>query len=116
MEIESVLQYLLPPEFQQYYNLLDIKKDGDNRLSFYLDEKSSKPSEHRDKELISKGFTESVEVQDFPLRDKAVYFKIRRRKWMDKQTGMIYMTNWDLIANGTNYTKEFAAFLKEILR
>ena len=116
MEIESVLQYLLPNEVLLYFDLVNIKKDTNNRLSFYLDEKSLKPSEHSNKELVSKGFDEPVEVQDFPLRDKAVYFIIRRRKWIDKQTGKVYMTNWNLTANGTSYTKEFAAFLKEFLR
>jgi len=116
MEIELVIQYLLPDEFQLYFDLINIQKDINNRLLFYLDEKPLKPSEHLEKELVSKGFDEPVEIQDFPIRDKAVYFIVRRRKWIDKQTGKVYMTNWDLTANGTSYTKEFAAFLKEFLR
>ncbi len=116
MEIELVIQYLLPDEFQLYFDLINIQKDINNRLLFYLDEKPLKPSEHSEKELVSKGFDEPVEIQDFPIRDKAVYFIVRRRKWIDKQTGKVYMTNWDLTANGTSYTKEFAAFLKEFLR
>ena len=63
-----------------------------------------------------KGFDEAVHIQDFPIREKAVYFIVRRRKWIDKQTSKVYMTNWNLTANGTSYTKEFAAFLKEIFR
>ena len=47
---------------------------------------------------------------------KSSYIRVRHRKWIDKQTGKVYMTNWNLTANGTSYTKEFAAFLKEIFR
>jgi hypothetical protein len=39
---------------------------------------------------------------------------VRRRKWRDKNTGNIYSTRWDLTADGTSYTKEFADFLKEL--
>ena len=116
MKIESVLEYLLPHEFQLYFDFINIEKDIDNRLLLYLDEKPIKPSEHLDKKLVSKGFDEPIQIQDFPIREKAVYFIVRRRKWMDKHTGKVYMTNWNLTANGTSYTKEFAAFLKEFLR
>ena len=116
MKIETVLQYLLPKEIDIYFDLVKIEEDTDGRLLLYLDEKPIKPSEHSDKELVSKGFDEPIQIQDFPIRDKVVYFKIRRRKWTDKHTGKVYTTNWNITANGTGYTKEFAAFLKEFLR
>ena len=116
MELESILQYLLPQEIFQYFDFKEIKKDTNDTLLLYLDEKAIKPLEHEDKELISNGFDEPVRIQDFPIRDKAVYFVVRRRKWKDKETGKIYSTNWNLTANGTSYTKEFAAFLKELFR
>ncbi len=116
MEIGSLLEYLLPNEIQHYFDFVNIEKGTNNRLLLHLDEKPIKPSEHLDKELVSKGFDEPIQIQDFPIREKAVYFIIRRRKWIDKQTGKVYMTNWNLTANGTSYTKEFAAFLKEFLR
>ena len=115
MEIESILQYLLPKEIQLYFDFVKIKEDTNNHLLLYLDEKPIKPNEHLDKELVSKGFDEPIHIQDFPIREKAVYFIVRRRKWIDKQTGKVYSTNWNLTANGTSYTREFAAFLKELL-
>jgi hypothetical protein len=115
MELETLLQYLLPQEIFQYFDLIEIKEEADNVLLLQLDEKSLKPSAHSDKELVSNGFDEPIRIQDFPLRDKAVYFIVRRRKWKDKKTSKIYTTQWDLTANGTSYSKEFAAFLKELL-
>lgn len=43
MEIESVLQYLLPHEFHLHFDFINIEKDTNNRLLLYLDEKPIKP-------------------------------------------------------------------------
>ena len=40
---------------------------------------------------------------------------MRRRKWLDKQTGKSNSTNWDLTANGTSCTKGVAVFFKSFL-
>lgn len=114
MEIESLLKYLLPKELLEYFELIEVRESHENVLSFYLDEKSVIPPEHSEKQLVSQGFDEPVTIQDFPLRDKPVYLVVRRRKWKDKQSGKIYSRTWDLTAKGTSYSKEFAAFLKEL--
>jgi hypothetical protein len=111
MEIEQLLRYLLPQEIFEYFDLVDIR-EGDKQLELCLDEKPIKPLAHSEKELALYGFDEPVRIQDFPLRDRSVYFIVRRRKWRDKHTGKIYSTRWDLTSNGTSYTKEFADFLK----
>lgn len=41
---------------------------------------------------------------------------IKRRRWEDPQTGTIVSRDWDLVMKGTRLTKEFATFLKEVLR
>lgn len=115
MKIESLLQYLLPAEIFDYFELKEINEVGNNKLHLLLDEKPIKPSEHSEKELISHGFDESVCIQDFPLRNKSAYLIVRRRKWKDKQTGKIYSKHWDLTAKGSSYSKDFAAFLKGLL-
>jgi hypothetical protein len=97
----------------QYFDLVDIQ-EKENHLELSLDEKPIKPIAHSDKELALYGFDEPVRIQDFPIREKSVYFIVRRRKWRDKNTGNIYTTRWDLTAGGTKYTKEFADFLKEL--
>lgn len=114
MEIEVLLQYLLPKEVFEYFEFKEILEKERGKLHLYLDEKPIKPSEHSDKELVANGFDEPVSIQDFPIRDKSVYFIVRRRKWRDKQTGKIYSKQWDLTAKGSSYSKDFAAFLKEL--
>ena len=115
MELETLLSYLLPKELFDFFEYKSIIEGEKNKLHLYLDEKAIKPSEHSDKELVANGFDEPVYIQDFPIRDKAVYFIVRRRKWKDKQTGKIYSKKWDLTAKGSSYSKDFAAFLKGLL-
>lgn len=114
MKTPLLLKYLLPSELSEYFELVDLQESADNTLCFYLDEKNEKPAELASCDLVSHGFSSSVTIQDFPLRDKRVYLIVRRHKWKDKRTGKIHMRKWDLTAEGTSYSKEFAAFLKEL--
>ena len=114
MEIESLIKYLVPEELLTYFELIEVRESKENALSLYLDEKSVIPDEHNEKQLVSHGFDDPVTIQDFPLRQKRVYLVVRRRRWKDKSTGKIYSRTWDLTAMGTSYSKEFAAFLKEL--
>ena len=114
MKIASLLRYLLPEELFEYFELTEVQESEKDTLLLHLEEKKVPPPEHKDKHLLSNGFDEPVRIQDFPLRQKRVYFVVRRRKWKDKETGKIYSRSWSLTANGTSYSKEFADFLKEL--
>ena len=117
METSLLLKYFLPSEFLEHFDLVKIKEqEQEETLCIHLEEKNVLPEEHSDKPLESKGFGPVTTIQDFPIRDKRVLLKVRCRKWRDKLTGKTYSRSWDLSANGTNYTKEFAAFLKEFVR
>ena len=115
MKKEDILVHLLPKEIVDHFTLQKIEEQGE-QLKFYLDEKNVKPPEHADKELESKGFTNPTIIQDFPIRAKAVQLVVRRRKWKDKITAKTYTRDWELKSKGTSYSKEFAAFLKEVYR
>jgi transposase len=114
MEIDALLKYLLPEELLEYFELTEVKESREDALSLYLDEKNILPPDHSGKQLVSHGFDDPVTIQDFPLRQKRVYLVVRRRRWKEKETGKIYSRSWDLKASGTSYSKEFAAFLKEL--
>ena len=115
MKTEDILVHILPKEFVEYFDLTSIE-EGAELLTISLDEKFVPPPEHSDKQLESKGFLPPTNLNDFPIRDRQVILRVSRRKWIDKDTGKTYTRNWDLKAKGTNYTKEFASFLKGILR
>ena len=55
-------------------------------------------------------------IQDFPLRGNTVYLHVKRRRWFDNKTKQVVQRDWQLVAQGTRMTEEFAAFLKEISR
>jgi len=74
------------------------------------------PQEYLNNKLTSKGFFEEVTIQDFPLRGYKVFLHVKRRRWLNEDTGQVVFRNWDVIAKGTRITKDFAAFLKEISR
>lgn len=116
MEIDLLLKYLLPEDLFEYFDFRGVQELKEGSLCLHLDEKNVFPPEHKDKSLVSNGFDEPIKIQDFPLRSKRVYLILRRRKWKDKYTGKIYSRSWDITAKGTSYSKEFAAFLKELLR
>ena len=45
-----------------------------------------------------------------------MYLIIKRRRWRHKGTGQVIERDWQLVAEGTRITQEFAAFLKEFDR
>jgi transposase len=61
-------------------------------------------------------YFEEITVQDFPIRGHQVYLHITRRRWLNEDTGKIVFRDWNLVADGTRVTQEFASFLKEINR
>ena len=61
----------------------------------------------------SKGFIAPVEVTDFPICDHKVVLLLRRRRWVDTRTVKSFILPLKVTSDGTRYSKEFAAFLKE---
>lgn len=56
---------------------------------------------------------ESKLIQDFPLRGRAVYLRIKKRRWRHKTTEEIIKRNFSFIADGSKFTQELSDFLKE---
>ena len=79
----------------------------------YLDEKNILPSGYNIAEYESKGFFNSKYIQDFPIRGKAVYLVIRRRRWRLKLNATEEIsTDCSFIAEGSKLTSELSDFLK----
>ncbi len=108
---ELLIKALLPKEVFDYFEITKVEID-DKAIDVYLDELNRRPEQSQKEKLLSKGFHDSVPIQDFPIRDKAVYLHVRRRKWLVESSGKIISRQWDLTAKGSRYTKGFATFLK----
>jgi hypothetical protein len=111
----DILKLLLPEIIVDYFELTSYKKE-EEVLHLYLKEIYSIPEEYRGSKLISKGFFDEITVQDFPIRGHQVYLHISRRRWLNEDTGKVVFRDWNLVADGTRVTQEFASFLKEINR
>ena len=110
----DLAKYILPEELFQYF-LLEKVEETDNHLHFYLEEFNVLPEEYLGLEMESKGFHRECVIKDFPLRDKALYLHVRRRRWLNRSTGEVVSRDWNLVAAGTHYTQGFASFLKELI-
>ena len=78
-----------------------------------FEEKNELPSGYSSSDYESKGFMESKLIQDFPLRGRAVFFRIKKRRWRHKQTGDIVKRDFSFIAVGSKFTAELSDFLKD---
>lgn len=106
---------MLPKFLVNHFDLVKNTKKGEV-MHLYFEEGNSIPKEETNRILIGHGFHKELTIQDFPLRGNTVYLHIKRRRWLDKTSKEIVQRNWNLVAQGTRMTTEFAAFLKEINR
>lgn len=111
----SALELILPEGILDYFDVTAFKKSA-NDYTIHLAEKNLSPTEFEGQKLVSKGFLDEVTISDFPIRGKACYLKVRRRRWLNEDMSKIVARDWELVAKGTRMTKEFAAFLKGIHR
>lgn len=110
----NLLRLVLPEELFDYFEIENTQIE-ETEVHVYLVEQDIKPENYSGEKLISKGFYDSITVQDFPLRRKSLFLHIKRRKWLNESTGDIVSRDWRLVAQGTRYTQSFADFLKGLL-
>jgi len=110
-QYQSLVKLLLPSELFDYFEITKLVI-ADRTVTVFLDERDIKPSAYSGQKLSSKGFHSESIIQDFPIRNKAVFLHLRRRRWLIESTGKVVSRDWDSVAEGTRYTKSFADFLK----
>lgn len=99
----------------EYFEVASVRKENEQYL-ISLVEKNVQPGEFTGQNLSSKGFLEEITIKDFPIRGRACYLKVKRRRWLNQDMSKIISRDWELVAKGTRMTKEFATFLKELHR
>lgn len=108
---KELVKLLLPGEIFDYFEITNMVVQ-DRSVSVFLDELDIKPATFSGQKLTSKGFHPESIIQDFPIRNKAVFLHVRRRRWLVEPTKEVVSRDWDSVAEGTRYTKSFADFLK----
>ncbi len=113
MESIQLLRAILPSVLVDNFDVVNFEKSKSS-FEIWLDEKKVLMLEDRsNSEIISYGFGAYKRIQDFPLRGRATFLHIRKRKWLDKSTGEIFSYGWDLSEyERTTLNSEFVSFLK----
>ena len=114
---QELLEEFLPDFILDYFDITDFKKLIDIKtkkifFEIYLDEKNEIHSTVSSKAYESKGFLPSSRVQDFPIRGKAVYLLIRRRRWRHKITKKEISNDYSFVSKGSKLTEDISDFLK----
>ena len=69
----ELLKLILPSELFDFFDIVNLEVE-EKEIHVYLDEQNAIPKEFSDKKLTSKGFHKIIKVQDFPIRQKAVFY------------------------------------------
>ena len=117
MEI-TLLQYFLPDKLIEHFAITDVNELGcistkKMFLEITLEEHNKIPPDYDASQYESKGFYPSKIIQDFPIRGKAVYLLIKRRRWRHKERkNEVIYNDYSFMAEGSKLTQELSDFLK----
>lgn len=114
----QLLHQLFPSELMDYFTIIKFETlcDIEIKKEYWLidfEEKNELPVPYSSSEYESKGFMESKLIQDFPLRGKGVFLRIKKRRWRHKKTGIIIKRDFSFIADGSKFTQDLSDFLKD---
>ena len=115
--LQNFVEALLPKGLLTHFIIDDFKEgkeQGSNEVCYelYLSEKNALPQGYSKLDYESKGFYKPKTIQDFPIRGKALYLIIKRRRWRHKQTKEEIKSDYSFIAKGVKLTAELSAVLK----
>jgi len=115
--LNTPLSIFLPRDLLNHFDLVLVNELGEvsNRQEIYhihLTEKNDLPKGYNRTDYESKGFYLEKIIQDFPIRGKAVYLVIKRRRWRNKDSSKEIKSDYSFIAAGSKLTQELADFLK----
>ena len=113
-QLQSLARFILPEDILDNFDIIGIEQLGEV-LHIRLDEQPILPEGYSAESISSNGFLPESQVYDFPIRDRKVVLHIRRRRWLENDTGKSISRELTLTSKGTRYTISFASFLKEVL-
>lgn len=110
----EVLKTAFPDVITTKFEFMDYK-ETDTSLEYLLDEREYMSREDYKKGCVRPyGFTDSMTIQDCPIRGLSVYLHVRRRKWIDRSSGEILSYTYDnLSEDGSKLSPKLVSFLKE---
>ena len=96
MKSDNILRDILPDILIDNFDIVKHEKTA-TRFDIWLNEKKVKLDEDEENpNIISHGYTDYRTIQDFPIRGRACYLHVCKRKWLDNSTGAGFSYEWDL--------------------
>lgn len=114
----TLLQYFLPDKLIEHFAITEVQELGcistkKMFIEITLEEYNKIQPSYDASQYESKGFYPPKSIQDFPVRGKAVYLQIKRRRWRHKELkNEVIYNDYSFIAEGSKLTKELSDFLK----
>ena len=110
------MSHILPSELLDHFSITGVSEvkdtDGLLEIEISLSENNVLPCGYTVGDYESKGFYAPKRIQDFPLRGKAVYLLVKRRRWRHKKSKQEIKSDYTFITEGSKLTTELADFLK----
>lgn len=115
---KELISYFLPEGLLEHFRITKVEELGEVStkrmvLQIELEEINKLPKGYTAELYESKGFYPVTVIQDFPIRGKALYLAIKRRRWRLKTDhNKVIHNDYSIIAEGSRLTEELSAFLK----
>jgi hypothetical protein len=111
-------QEVFPIELMEYfgisrYELLCSVEMKEEYWLIEFEEKNELPNGYSREDYESKGFMESKLIQDFPIRGRGVFLRLKIRRWRHKVSKEIVKRDFSFMSEGSKFTQELSDFLKE---
>ena len=116
--VTEPISFFLPAEILEHFTItkieeFDEKSSKGKLLRIELEEKNIIPPNYDSSQYEAKDYYPVKLIQDFPVRGKAVYLAIKRRRWRHKENkNYVIYNDYTLIAEGSKLTQELSDFLK----
>jgi hypothetical protein len=114
----DLIRFFLPSGLLEFFDIkkieeLDDQVNGGKKIQIELEEKNLLPAGYSAGEYETKDFYPLKIIQDFPIRGKAMYLAIRRRRWRNKfDKNEVIHNDYSQFAEGSKITQELSDFLK----
>lgn len=114
MKQSEMIWMCLPQGLDELFEIVRFERT-EQAYNIWLDEKKERSEEdRRNPNIVARGYTDYVVIQDYPLRGRPVYLHLRKNKWWNKLTNEIFSYNLELPNEaGTRLSAEFVSFLKD---
>ncbi len=93
MKQSDMIWMCLPQGLEELFEIVRFERT-DQAYYIWLDEKKLRSEEdRRNINIVARGYTDYVTIQDYPLRGRPVFLHMRKNKWWDKSIPAVTYSN-----------------------